>query len=316
MASLFGDAFSQLVTLDQLQRAVAEAPVSTARFPDGGQYRIEIPSVESPAAAEDVLSAAAGYGVVVHRLSQGSGIALLTDDEIRQFAALGAAHSVEICLFVGPRAPWDGASASALVGDGRNLGWRNVGVASLAAALDDTRRAAALGIRSILIADEGLAVLIRKDKEAGTLPADMVVKASALIGIANPVGGALLAALGVDSLNIPGDTRVPELAAFRCATSACLDLYIEAPDGLGGFMRYHEVGEIVRVAAPVYLKFGLRNAAGIYPAGQHLEALARSSARERVRRAAIGLEHLGRQYPDAAQSARGQDGRGIPVAGS
>jgi hypothetical protein len=309
MASLSND----LVTLDELRRAAAEAPASTARFPDGGQYRIEIPSVESPAAAEEVFSAAAHYGVMVHRLSQGSGIMLLTDDEIRQFAALGAAHAVEICLFVGPRAPWDGASASVLAGDGRNLGWRHVGVASLAAALDDVRRAAALGIRSVLIADEGLAALISKDKQAGILPADLVVKASALMGIANPVGAALLAALGIDSLNIPADTRVPELAAFRCATSAYLDLYVEAPDGLGGFMRYHELGEIVRVAAPVYLKFGLRNAAGIYPAGQHLDLLARSSARERVRRAAIGLEHLGRQYQDAVPSARGQDGRGIPV---
>jgi hypothetical protein len=268
--------------------------------------------VESPAAAEEVLSAAAHHGVEVHRLSQGSGVALLTDDEIRQFAALGAAHSVEICLFVGPRAPWDGASSSALVGDGRNVGWRNVGVPSLAAALDDVRRAAALGIRSILIADEGLAALIRQDKKAGILPADMVVKASALMGIANPIGGALLAALGIDSLNIPGDTRVPELAAFRCATSAYLDLYVEAPDGLGGFMRYYELGEIVRVAAPVYLKFRLRNAPGLYPAGQHLEALARSSAQERVCRAAIGLEHLGRQYPGAARSGRSQDRRGVP----
>jgi hypothetical protein len=310
---MIDDVVFQLVTLDQLQQAAAEAPVSTARFADGGQYRIEIPSVESPAAAEEVLTAAAHYGVAVHRMSQGSGIALLTDDEIRQFAALGAAHSVEICLFVGPRAPWDGASASALTVDGRNVGWRNVGVSSLAAALDDVRRAAALGIRSVLIADEGLAALIMRDKEAGALPAGMVVKASALIGIANPIGGAVLAALGIDSLNIPGDTRVPELAAFRCATSAYLDLYVEAPDGLGGFMRYHELGEIVRVAAPVYLKFGLRNAGGIYPAGQHLEALMRSSARERVRRAAIGLEHLGRQYPDAVASARAQDRRGIPV---
>jgi hypothetical protein len=140
----------------------------------------------------------------------------------------------------------------------------------------------------------------------------MLVKASALMGIANPIGGALLAGLGIRSLNVSGDTRIADLAAFRCATDAYLDLYIESPDGLGGFLRYHEIGEIVRVAAPVYLKFGLRNAAGIYPAGDHLSELVRSSARERVRRAAI--EHLHRQYPGAVPSCRGQDRRGIPVA--
>ena len=302
------------VTLERLRRAAAEVPTSTARFPDGGQYRIEIPSVESAAAAEEAIAAAAEYGVEVHRLSQGSGVALLRDDEIREFAAIGSAHEIEICLFVGPRAPWDGYSASAMVGDGRNVGWRNVGVPSLAAALDDVRRAVELGIRSILIADEGLAALIGQDKQTGTLPQDLVVKASALMGIANPIGGALLASLGFDSLNIPSDTRIDDLAAFRCATSAFLDLYIEAPDGLGGFMRYHDLGEIVRVAAPVYIKFGLRNASAPYPSGAHLEPLARASARERVRRAAIGLEHLARQYPEAARSPRGTDHRGIPVS--
>jgi hypothetical protein len=305
---------SGMVTLEKLREAAAGLPTSAARFPDGGQYRIEIPSVESPAAAEEALEEAARYGVEVHRLSQGSGVTLLTDDEIRQFAGIGAAHDIEICLFVGPRAPWDGYSASSLAGDGRNVGWRNVGVPSLAAARDDVLRAAELGIRSILIADEGLAALIGHDKQTGALPHDLVVKASALMGIANPIGGALLASLGFDSLNIPSDTRIDDLAAFRCATPAYLDLYIEAPDGLGGFMRYHDLGEIVRVAAPVYIKFGLRNAGALYPSGAHLEGLMRASARERVRRAAIGVEHLTRQYPEALPSPRGRDLRGVPIA--
>src|SRR5262249_18750818 len=160
-------------------------------------------------------------------------------------------------------------------------GWRNVGLRSLLAARDDVRRAAALGIRSVLIADEGLAHLISQDKTSGTLPGDLVVKASALLGIANPVGAAVLAGLGVDSLNIPADTPLSDLAAYRAASPAFLDLYVEAPDGLGGFMRYHDLGEIVRIAAPVYLKFGLRNALGIYPSGEHLRAVVLASARER-----------------------------------
>jgi hypothetical protein len=66
---------------------------------------------------------------------------------------------------------------------------------------------------------------------------------------------------------------------------------------VGGFVRYHDIGELVRVAAPVYLKFGLRNAPGLYPSGWHLEAAAIACGRERVRRAAVGLEHLRRQRP-------------------
>lgn len=300
-------------SLDTLRQAVRNEISSPLRFPDGGQYRIEIPSVEGSDTAALVLDLAAELGVPIHRISQGSGITLLTDAEISAYAALGAEKRVEVCLFVGPRAPWDGHSAAALTADGGNVGWRHVGLRSLGAALDDVRRAVALGIRSVLIADEGLAVLIQEDKEQGVLPNDLIVKASALLGIANPIGAALLAQLGVGSLNVAADTSIGDLAAFRAATSAYLDLYIEAPDGLGGFVRYHDLGEIVRVASPVYTKFGLRNAAGVYPAGAHLQPLVQASATARVKRAQLGLEHLARQYPDAVMSPIGEDPRGVPV---
>jgi hypothetical protein len=52
------------------------------------------------------------------------------------------------------------------------------------------------------------------------------------------------------------------------------------------------------VAAPVHLKFGLRNVAGVYPAGGHIAATVVSASRERVRRAAIGLETLRRRAPE------------------
>jgi hypothetical protein len=300
------------ISVEQLIEVARELPDSTQRFPDGGQYRVEIPSVEGAGTAELVLDTAAELGVPVHRISQGSGISLLTDAELGRYAKLGAERRVEVCLFVGPRAPWDGAAASALTPDGGNVGWRHAGLRSLLAARDDVRRAAGLGIRSVLIADEGLASLISADKQAGVLPAGLVVKASALLGIANPVGAAVLAGLGVDSLNIAADTPFGDLAAYRAATPAFLDLYIEAPDGLGGFIRYHDLGEIVRLASPVYLKFGLRNAPGIYPAGEHLRGAIRGSAVERVRRGQVGMEHLRRQYPGAVMSPHGADARGIP----
>ena len=77
------------------------------------------------------------------------------------------------------------------------------------------------------------------------------------------------------------------LAAMRRVTERPLDLYVEAPDDLGGFVRSYDVPEIVRVAAPVHLKFGLRNARSVYPSGGHLEDVAVAQAREKVRRAAL-----------------------------
>lgn len=297
-----------------MQRAVAAArtlPDSPERFDTGGEYRIEIPSVEGPEAFEAVLSAAAEYGVGVHRISQGSGIAQLLDDEIRRYVKLGAEHQVEVCLFVGPRAPWNG-EASSLVRDGGVFGWRHMTLVSLQAAFDDVVRACDLGLRSVLVSDEGLIAVIHQARLDGRLPADLLIKVSAMAGIANPIGARLLAESGADTLNIASDASAADLAGFRAATPPVPDLYIEGPDGLGGFMRYHDIGEIVRLGAPVHLKFGLRNAPNIYPSGQHLTAAVLASARERVRRAAIGLEHLARQRPQAAASPPGTARRGVP----
>jgi len=85
--------------------------------PDGGQYRIEIPSVEGPNALRAVFETADAMGVPIHRVSQGSGVMLLTDDELDEMAALGRGRGIEVSLFIGPRAGWDtGAMAYSAAG--------------------------------------------------------------------------------------------------------------------------------------------------------------------------------------------------------
>ncbi|HEU0238762.1 MAG TPA: hypothetical protein VFR11_05705 [Micromonosporaceae bacterium] len=304
-------------TLDALVRAVRDVPDSTLRFDDGGHYRVEIPSVEGPAAFDAVVDEAARLDVPLHRVSQGSGIMLLRDADITAMAATGAAHGIEVCLFVGPRAPWQ-AVAAPLTPDGKLFGWRHMSVAALGHAYDDVVRACELGIRSVLVADEGLITLLADGRATGTLPNDLVIKASAVLGIANPLGAAMIHHAGADTINVSSDIPLGELAAFRTALPAPIDLYIESPDNLGGFMRYHELPELVRVAAPIHLKYGLRNAPNIYPSGAHLEAAAIATGRERVRRAAIGMEVLSRHSPSAGWNASptGRARRGTPSPAS
>jgi hypothetical protein len=300
-------------TLRALQASVAQAATSELEFDNGGQYRIEIPSVEGPEAFSAVLDQADSDGVTIHRVSQGSGIALLRDAEIAEYSRLGEKSGVEVCLFVGPRAPWTGESASALAADGKYFGWRHMTAGTLNAAFEDVQRAVDLGIRSVLVADEGLIVLINEARVSGSLPAELVVKASAMLGISNPIGARLLEAAGADSLNVPGDSAVQELAGYRSTLTKPIDIYVEGPESLGGFTRYHDIGAIVRVAAPVYLKFGLRNTANLYPSGRHLMEQSKASGAERVRRASIGMEHLSRQFPNA-QISPSTATRGIPTS--
>jgi hypothetical protein len=291
-----------------------ELPTSAKRFPDGAQYRVEIPSVEGPHALAAVLAEADARKVRVHRVSQGSGIMLLTDAEIREMARLGAEARVEVSLFVGPRAAWEtGAQITAPAG--KNLGARQRGMNQVVYAIEDIKRACSLGIRSVLVADEGLLWVVNEMKKAGELPAELVLKVSVQMGAANPISIRLQEQLGAGTYNTPTDLDLPMLAAIRAAVSLPLDIYVEVPDNFGGFVRHYEIPEIVRVAAPVYVKFGLRNAPDVYPSGSHLESTVIALSKERVRRAEIGLDLLRRYYPEAVQSELAAKGLALPVLG-
>ncbi len=278
-----------------------DLPELSLRFPDGAQYRIEIPSVEGPRVLEAVLDEAARLGVPIHRVSQGSGIMLLTDVEIEEMVLMGQEAGVEVSLFVGPRAAWD-VGAQITAASGKNLGARLRGMDQLVYAAEDVRRACDLGIRSILVADEGLLWLVDQMKRDGKLPADLIVKVSVQMGASNPISIRLVEQLGASTYNPPTDLSLPQLAAIRQVVSLPLDVYVEAPDDFGGFVRHYEVPQLIRVAAPVYVKLGLRNSPNIYPTGLHIENLAVNMGRERVHRAAVALDIIHRYCPQAVTS--------------
>ena len=291
-----------ILTACRLPEADAHGlPDSAKRFADGGQYRIEIPSVEGPRALEAVVAAAAEHKVCIHRISQGSGIMLLTDEDIAAMLALGRAHGIEVCLFVGPRASWDTGVQAASV-NGRVLGASLRGADQLAYGIEDVLRAAALGVRSILVGDVGHLMVLGRMKARGDLPADFVLKTSITLPAANPATARVLEDLGATSINLPVDLSLAQIAAVRQAVDAAIDFYVESPDDFGGAVRHYEIPELVRVAAPIYLKFGLRNSPGLYPSGQHLEATVLALSRERVRRAGLGLGILRRYAPGAVAS--------------
>ena len=286
-------------------------PSSPKRFPDGAEYRVEIPSVEGPQALAAVLEEGRARGVRIHRVSQGSGVMLLTDSEIREMARLGVEAQIEVSLFVGPRAAWE-TGAQILAPAGRNLGARHRGMEQLVYAIEDVKRACDLGIRGVLVADEGLLWVLDEMKRAGELPPNLVLKVSVQMGAANPASIRLQERLGAGTYNVPTDLDLAKLAAVRAAVDLPIDLYVEVPDNFGGFVRHYEIADIVRVVAPVYLKFGLRNAPDVYPSGTHLEQSVIALSRERVRRAEIGLAHLQRYYPDAVTSDLGAPGLAVP----
>jgi len=283
-------------------RDLGELPTSGKRFADGAQFRVEIPSVEGPDPLRAVVEAAAERDLRVHRISQGSGMLLLTDEEIGEMVTLGRERGIEVCLFVGPRAAWD-VGVQVTAPSGRVVAGSLRGADQLAYGVEDVLRGCRLGVRSILVADTGQLWVLGRMKRAGDLPADLEIKVSISLPVTNPATARLLEELGATTLNLPVDLSLAQIAAIRRAVELPLDVYVEGADDFGGPVRYYEIPELVRVAAPVHLKFTVRNAPGLYPSGEHLAGLAVASARERVRRAAIGIALLRRHYPDATASA-------------
>jgi hypothetical protein len=291
---------------------LGELPESKVRFPDGAQYRIEIPSTEGPRCLEAVLDEAERLDVRVHRVSQGSGVFMLTDAELDEMARIAADARVEVSLFARPNAAWD-ASAMARSPAGAVVAPTARGQEQVVACLDDIRRAADHGFRSVLIADLGVLTVFVQARAEGFLPHDMQAKISVMLPAANPATARLFAGLQADTINLPTDLTLSQIAAIRAAMDVPLDVYVEAPDNLGGFVRHHEIPELIRVAAPVYVKFGLRNAPDVYPAGTHLEATTVALSRERVRRARLGMELLARSGYEPTTSELGADGLAVPV---
>lgn len=267
-------------------------PSSASSFPDGGLWRVEIPSVEGPMALEAVFEESDSLGVPIHRVSQGSGVTMLTDAEIKDMVLMCEERGVELCLFARPGANWDvGAARDATAG---GLSGRARGLTQLSAAIAEIQRASDLGVKSMLISDEGLLMSAHQLRASGQLPPVIQFKTSVMAAPLNPAAVVVQALLGADTVNVPSDMSLQQLREIREACDTTLDFYIEAPDNIGGFVRHHEIYEIIRVAAPVYVKFGLRNAPDVYPSGAHLQSLVVDASRERVRRARLGLDVLER----------------------
>jgi hypothetical protein len=277
--------------------------MNEARFADGVRYRIEIPSVEGPDVFRAVLDEATERDVPVRRISQGSGVMMLSDSEIAAMAELGAEHGVEVSLFLGPRGAWDPGGQSIVTA---SAGGAVRGQAGIEWCLAEVLRGLRLGIRSFLVADVGVLATLGRMKLAGDLPDSLVLKTSVLLPCANPATAAALAELGATTINVSTDLSPAELGELRAACAAPLDVYVEVPDDQGGFVRYYEVPAIIRAAAPVYVKLGLRNAPNIYPSGLHLQDVAVRLARERVRRAELVLRLVSEQAPDLIEG-RGAD---------
>ena len=234
---------------------VSQDYVSPKRFSDGGQYRFEVPGIQSPKTMKALLEESGKNDIFIHRVTQTKGIMMLIDEEIKEMVELAKDYGCELFLSVGPRATYD-TSATVHTKEGSRIGYRLRGYDNLAYAIEDVKRACRLGVRGILIYDEGLLWVLNKMRIEGEIPEKVHFKLSAHAGHSNPASAKLLEENGLNSLNPVRDLQVPMIASSRNATDMSLDLHTENPKSTGGFIRHYEVPQFIKVASPVYLKTG------------------------------------------------------------
>lgn len=283
-----------------------DLPTSTARFPDGAVYRIEVPTVNSAEAVAALLETSDKMGITINRVTETYGMFRHTRQELKEFCRLCHDYGAELLLSVGPRATYD-TGATVLSPQGVRISYRLRGMEQVLRAVEDIKRGIDIGCRGFLIYDEGMLWLVAQMRRDGELPGDIIFKTSAHLGHCNPLSFKVLESLGADSINPVRDLQLPMIAALRAAVKVPIDIHTDNPPASGGFIRVYEAPEIARVAAPVHLKTGNSVVSA------HGQITSATDGKRMAEQAAIVVEMVTRYYPEAKQTERGSSDLKIPV---
>lgn len=274
-------------------------------FNDGGQYRFEVPGIQSPKTMSALLKESVKQDIFIHRVTQTKGIMMLTDEEISQMVNIAVNYGCELFLSVGPRATYD-TSATVHTKEGSRIGYRLRGYDNLVYAIEDVKRACELGVRGILLYDEGLLWVLNKMRVENEIPKDTHFKLSAHAGHSNPASAKLLEENGLNSLNPVRDLQIPMIAAIRDAINIPIDLHTENPKSTGGFIRHYEVPKFIDVASPVYLKTGGSVAAN------HNWDTTEKEAKARIKQVRLVKRVIDNYSPEAIASPSNSNDLSIP----
>ena len=275
-----------------------DLPTSTERFAEDGvsQYGVEIPTMNSAEAVAALLDEADRLGIVINKVDETYGAFRHTMEELKEYAKLCKDRGVALNISIGPRAAYD-TSATRMSPQGSVIAYRLRGMEQVVRALEDAKRICEVGVRGLLVYDEGMMWVLDQARKNGELPKEVVLKNSAHNGQGNPASFSVIKnMLGADSINPVRDLELPMLAALRKTIgNTPLDLHTDNPPGSGGFIRVYEAPEMVRVASPVFLKTGNSAVSG------HGQLTTKHDGILMARQSSVVVEMVKRYYPEAVQ---------------
>ncbi|KXA88745.1 peptidase [candidate division MSBL1 archaeon SCGC-AAA259D14] len=283
-----------------------ELPTSEQTFPDGCQYRIEVPTINSDQAMESLLKTSEKLDLVINRIDETRGIMRHTDEEIESMVELAQSYELELNMSHGPRAKYD-TSATWRTEMGSWVAYRLRGVEQIVRAVEDIKRAIEFGVRGFLVYDVGFLWVLDQLRADEYIPKSTRFKLSAHCGHGNPASFKVLSDLGADSVNPTRDLQLPMIAALRQTVDIPIDVHCDNPPSSGGFIRTLEAPEMARIGAPIHLKCG--NSA----VTSHGIPTTSEEGVEMAKQAHLVQQAVERYYPEAKQSEPGAEDQAIPV---
>ena len=147
---MFEETREYLKKIGMPQGDAYDMPSSDLRFPDGGAFRTEVPTVNTAEAVRALLETAAKNGIAINRVTETYGMFRHTREEIKEYCRLCNEHEAELLMSVGPRATYD-TGATVLSEQGVRISYRLRGMDQVLRGVEDIKRGYDLGGRGFLI---------------------------------------------------------------------------------------------------------------------------------------------------------------------
>jgi hypothetical protein len=275
---------------------------SGTTFRGGGHYGVEIPAINTFRQLEATVAALKDQGVYCTRFDETHGSFLLSNAEIGDMLALCRENGYGLLVGLGPRPEYDVKATFYRTEFGMEQGRQLNNSDAFAQCIDEAFRLCDLGCRGVTVYDVGVLKVLGQLRASGKLPADLVLKTSSHCMATNAPLAALFAACGADAITTAHDLGLPVLQAMRVAApGTALDIPTDVYKSKGGFIRWFELGEMVQIAAPMFLKMGASVQNHPY------DSVKPEAAAERVRRVGVGLEYFKAHAPGGLEPIAATD---------
>lgn len=271
-----------------IKKYAAALQASPYTFEDRQHYALEIPCMNSYDILLKTIDTIAGDAIFSEtRFCETVGSFLLSDQEITDMLELCGSSGYDMAFSLSPRPEYDIKASFYRSKFGLEQGRQVNNHEAFCYAVEDAYRLVDLGCRYIIVYDLGILKCLNDLKLAGDLPSDLFFKASSHCMVSNPIIAKIFYEYGANSVTTMHDCSIEVLNAMRlCVPKLQLDVPIDVYASKGGYVRFHELPDLVRYCSPITLKMGASLLAHPYDPNSV------NVAPKRIERVRAGLEWL------------------------